>query len=88
MQLNIYHLARLGVTRYDEASAFVVIAASPDEARRIAINMDVLFMMASDDAGDEGAYTWVDPADSSCEVIGTALPDAVPGSIIRSFHAG
>lgn len=78
MQLNIYHLARKGVTYYDEASAFVIIAASPDEARR----------MASDDAGDEGAYTWVDPVDSSCEVIGTALPDAVPGSIIRSFHAG
>lgn len=78
MQLNIYHLARKGVTRYDEASAFVVIAASQDEARR----------MASDDAGDEGAYTWVDPADSSCEVIGTALPDAVPGPVVRSFHAG
>lgn len=78
MQLNIYHLARKGVTYYDEVSAFVVIAASSDEARR----------MASDDAGDEGAYTWVDPADSSCEVIGTTLADAVPGPVARSFHAG
>lgn len=78
MQLNIYHLARLGVTHYDEVSDFVVIAASQDEARR----------MASDDAGDEGAYTWVDPADSSCVAIGTALPDAVPGPVVRSFHAG
>lgn len=78
MQLNIYHLARLGVTHYDEVSAFVIIAASQDEARR----------MASDDAGDEGAYTWVDPADSSCEVLGTALPEAVPGPVVRSFHAG
>lgn len=78
MQLNIYHLARKGVTYYDEASAFVIIAASPDEARR----------MASDDAGDEGAYTWVDPADSSCESIGTATVGAVPGPVVRSFHAG
>lgn len=78
MQLKIYHLARLGVTHYDEVSAFVIIAASPDEASR----------MASDDAGDEGAYTWVDPAVTSCEVIGTALPDAVPGPVVRSFHAG
>jgi len=76
--LKIFHLRRKGVTRYDEVSDFVVIAASQDEARR----------MASDDAGDEGAYTWVDPADSSCEVIGTALPDAVPGPVVRSFHAG
>ena len=78
MQFNIYHLARKGVTRYDEVSAFVIIAASPDEARR----------MAADDAGDEGAYTWVDPADTSCVVIGTALPEAIPGPVVRSFHAG
>lgn len=76
--LKIFHLRRKGVTHYDEVSDFVVIAASEDEAGR----------MASDDAGDEGAYTWVDPDTSSCVAIGTALPDAVPGPVVRSFHAG
>lgn len=75
--LKIFHLRRKGVTYYDEVSDFVVIAASEDEARR----------MASDDAGDEGAHTWVDPDTSSCVAIGTALPDAVPGPVVRSFQA-
>lgn len=78
MQRHVYHLSRKGVVHYDEVSDFVVVAASQDEARR----------MASDDAGDEGAYTWVYPDTSSCVAIGTALPDAVPGPVVRSFHAG
>lgn len=61
--------------RYDEASAFVVLANTPREARQL----------ASERAGDEGAKTWLDPKLSKC----ARLPNRPrPMVILRDFNAG
>ena len=75
--MNIYKLSRFARTLYDEVDSFVILAESVDMARRI----------AADDAGDEGAYTWVDDKVSACELIGEG---SVRFSLIvcRSFKAG
>lgn len=67
----IYHLGQIGFTgAYDEVIGFVVVADDPEVARDL----------ASGQAGDEGAATWLAPKLSSCALIGEAargLPAAV-----------
>lgn len=75
--LFLFELERLLRVGYDEVRSFVIVAASEDEARR----------MAADEAGDEGHYTWVDDRLTSCVSIGTAY-DEVRSIVVRSFNAG
>lgn len=57
---------------YDKAFGFVVRAESKDEARRI----------ASEEAGDEGAAAWLDPAQTTCAMLEDA---GDPGILLRDF---
>lgn len=59
---------------YDCAHGFVVVAKSYKQAREL----------ASKDAGDEGAKTWLDPKTSTC----TLLTPTTPGIILKDFNAG
>lgn len=60
---------------YDCNIAVVVRAPSPHAARRF----------ASELRGDEGAKTWRDASQSSCQRL---CNDGQPGVILRDFNAG
>ena len=60
---------------YDEADAFVVMATTEQEARRI----------ASESAGDEKAATWISFETSHCRPLDLFGP---PRLVLRSFNAG
>jgi prevent-host-death family protein len=72
---NIYVLKRVGGTDYDETAGFVVVAGSPDEARRL----------AAGEADAEGDATWLMPDRSTCEAID---PAGSSGVVLRDFRAG
>jgi hypothetical protein len=72
--MDIYLLERIGGTDYDEAAGFVVVAESPDEARRL----------AAEQYGDEGSDTWLAPSRSTCKVIDSTRQ----GVVLRDFRAG
>jgi hypothetical protein len=80
--MDIYFLGRIlhndNYVGSDEAESFVVITDSELSAR----------YYAADNAGDEGADTWVNTALSFCRHIGFARKNAVEGVVCRSFNAG
>lgn len=57
----------------DEAAAFVVVAESTHEARKL----------AAQSAGKEGAYPWA--FEAACVKVGTAEPDMVAGVLLGNF---
>jgi len=71
--MNVYLLERESIY-YDEACGFVVIAENEHRAR----------VVASTQAGDEGATEWL--IDAGCRMIGTST-DA-EGVILRDYKAG
>jgi hypothetical protein len=73
--MKTYLLKRLTPVRWDECEGFVICAASPRAARKL----------ASEHAADERASVWLDPQLSSCEQI-TSEHDA--GVILGAFNAG
>jgi prevent-host-death family protein len=72
---SVYVLERDGGHDYGQVAVFVVVAESPDEARRL----------AAGGAGDEGEAAWLLPDWSSCEAVGSA---GQSGVILRDFRAG
>jgi hypothetical protein len=76
--LNVYLLTR-DVNEgpsYEAAAAFVVVASSPHEARKL----------AALGAGEEGAFPWAFEAE--VKFVGTAEADQAAGVIIRDFRNG
>jgi hypothetical protein len=85
--MNLYLLQWLGAEGWDEAHGFVIAAESEVRAR------------ASVDGhcGDEcgncrrsprpAPCVWLDPAQASCELIGTAAPGVEPCVVLRDFNA-
>lgn len=57
---------------YDKACSFVVRASSGSHARQL----------ASEQAGDEGAETWLDASKTLCQAID---PNGPPGVLCRDF---
>jgi hypothetical protein len=74
--MDIYTLRREEDAGVDEAYAFVVIAPSELEARK----------MAAQGAGDEGAYPWA--FEAAAVKAGTAVPGMVAGILLRGFNSG
>lgn len=61
--------------KYDTAQAFVVRAATSQQARKFAAKM----------AGDEGSAFWTDPKLSKCARL---FEDGEEGVVLRDFKAG
>lgn len=59
---------------YDKAAGFIVRAKTARQARDL----------ASNDAGDEGPGVWLNPKDTTCEIVTAAGAISV---LIRDFHA-
>jgi len=76
--MKIFKISREDGAWYDENDGFVIAASSEAEVRKI----------ASDHAADEGAAVWFDPQESTCQVIGEALPNQSSEVILCDFHAG
>lgn len=74
----LYHLTRRDTPGHDEAVAFVIAASSTESARNFAASQ----------CGDEGTEVWLDPEKSNVTHVGDALPEDLPGIILRSFRAG
>lgn len=74
--MDIYSLRREEGANPDEADAFVVVAPTGHEARRL----------AALGAGDEGAFPWA--FEAKLFKVGTAEPGIEPGVLLRSFRAG
>ena len=70
--MKLYVLQRFEVS-YDEADTFVIRAASPRAARRV----------ASQHCGDEGPEPWMDVKESSCKELRS---DGEQKVIIRDYH--
>lgn len=77
---NVYHLyaTEAAETTYDCADAFIVIAKTAQEARKL----------ASKQPGDEGAAVWTDAKLSRCSKIGYAANNSKSRIVLRDFHAG
>lgn len=75
--MELWHLVINKLAGYDSNDSFVVRAHDAINAR----------LMASKQAGDEGADTWINSDKSSCVSIGTAYVDSAD-VIIQSFNAG
>lgn len=74
--MNIYHIARdEGKVDWDETAAFVVVAASEEEARTFA-----------DEIGHP--HGWKDAGYASCTLIGRACPKTAAGVVLVDFRAG
>lgn len=76
--MNIYHLSRLKPAGYDEATGFVVVAASQEDARAL----------AADEHGDEKPSTWIRAENSAISLIGAAVGEPRARVVMRSFKAG
>jgi hypothetical protein len=74
--MDIYSLKREGGAKPDEFSAFVIIAPTGHEARRLAALA----------AADEGAYPWA--FEATLVKVGTAEPGIAAGILLGSFNAG
>lgn len=74
--MKLYILKRLiGRPVYDANNGFVIRAHDAADARR----------MASENNGDEGAATWLDPDLSTCAEL---TDDGERGVILQDFNAG
>ncbi len=73
--MKLWVLGRLGEVGYDEYGGFVARATTEQEARTY----------ASEQAGDEGAETWLDPVLSSCVILPVR---GEAGIVMDSYHAG
>lgn len=60
---------------YDMAYGFVIVAESPDAARSL----------ASGEAGEERAESWLDPSLTYCDEL---IPDGWARIVVRDFLAG
>ena len=100
MTLSLYLLSRLDAVGYDECRGFVI--AAPDEASARAVPFAVWELGDYDGCRDECRHldpsvfdddpqtpcAWADAARTTCQRIGEAAPDVVPGIVLRSFAAG
>lgn len=75
---KVYLLTRKDCTDWDEATGFVVIALDARTARKL----------ASAQAGDEGAETWLDARLTKVSKLGTAFDNSRDRVALRSFRAG
>jgi len=77
MKLYLVHLTVQFSSHVDMNNGFVVAASSPSAARR----------MSSEEAMGEGKKVWLNPRDSSCQVIGEAKAGQKAEVILQSAHA-
>lgn len=78
----IYHLSRIGGADFEEYADFIIVASSEEEARKFAHEEDDWlrkFKKKSD---------WLNPEDSTCRVIGKALPEMVSGVVVGVCNYG
>lgn len=75
---NVYLLTRKDGAGYDENAAFVVIAKSAQEARKICEPI----------RGDEPDGTWLNAATSKVSKIGYAADNSKSRIVLRDFRAG
>lgn len=73
--MALYLIKRIREPGYDEYDSKVVRAATESKART----------MASQNPGDEGSECWLDPIQSTCDVIADRGKPAV---ILESFNPG
>jgi hypothetical protein len=74
--MDIYSLKREEGPKTDEAVAFVVVAPTEHEARRLAAAA----------AGGEGAYPWA--FEATLVKVGTAEPGIAAGVLLGSYTGG
>jgi hypothetical protein len=84
--MNIYLIKAKQGTGYDSYDGHVVVAYTEHDARRNVPHGDEVGWANGDKCPD----FWTDDAHSSCEQIGTVLPDREhsTGAILSSFNAG
>jgi hypothetical protein len=75
IEMKLWLIEQSAQVDWDEAVGFVIRAESEVEARK----------MASKEAGDEGAVTWLDIAHSNCVELNSKGEGAI---ILRAFKAG
>jgi hypothetical protein len=92
--MNIYLISQDENTEYDTFSDAVVIAENAEMARQIHPEIDWGHEMSSNaiwaEYGDDirGGSWCSSPEKVKVELVGQAMPGAVEGIILTSFHAG
>jgi len=75
--MNIYLLERTDKWSYDDYDATVVIAENEEDAKKIEITYHSVIR-----------WSWTTPNNIKATLIGTAMPDAKSGVVLKSFNAG
>lgn len=74
--MNLYLIKHIGSSEYDVNAGLVIRAANEADARATAIG----------DSSDEGPLVWLDPNQSTCEVLATDVVGGA-GIVLRDFRA-